>query len=163
MADMERNSATKQLGVEAQVTQVAAPFLEQQGYDLVMVEFAPRNRVLRFYVDRSSGVSLDDCARVSRVLGDLLDAEGISDLLPGRYVLEVSSPGLDRPLTRPKDFQRFIGQRVRLAMREPIDGQKKFVGELLAATEMEIQINANSRVQTIHYGQIEKARLVPEW
>jgi len=150
------------------------PVLAAEGYDLVLVEMLPRPRILRLYIDRNAGdpvpaVSLDDCTRVSRLVSDLLDARGISDTIEGAFSLEVSSPGLDRPLVRPEHFVRFVGRQIKLTTRSPVAGgdgkRRRFNGELLAAEE---SLDGNIRLQqdgepfTIAYTQIEKARLVPE-
>jgi len=83
--------------------------------------------ILRLFIDKEGGITLDDCAHVSRQLSARLDAE---DPIDGRYTLEVSSPGLDRPLSRERDFERFAGQRVRVTTESPIDGQRNFIGRL---------------------------------
>jgi ribosome maturation factor RimP len=160
---MERKGVEQGKEIETQVALAVSPFLASKGFDLVLVEYVPRGRLLRLYVDHEKGVSLDDCASLSRMLSDLLDAEGVSDEIPGRYTLEVSSPGLDRPLTRPSDFRRFIGSRVCVTTLAPIFGKRKFVGDLAAANEAEIEIRFDNRAQAIRYTEIDKARLVPVW
>ncbi len=107
------------------------PVLAQLGYTLVDVEVAgaPRRPIVRFYIDAATGVTLDDCARVSRELGDLIEAE---DLVPGSYVLEVSSPGATRPLKRERDYRHFLGRTVRVAFRERIEGPAEVTGLLVA-------------------------------
>ena len=86
-----------------------------------------RGLIVRVFVDRSGGVSIDDCARISRALGDHFDA---TDLIPGRYVLEVSSPGIDRPLRRPQDFEKFSGEEAQVQTYEKIEGKHKHRGKL---------------------------------
>lgn len=104
------------------------------GYTLVDVEVGgPHGRpILRFYIDTPDGVTLDDCARVSREIGDLIEAE---DLVPGGYVLEVSSPGLTRSLKREREYRYFIGRKLRVAFRERKDGPAEVTGELVAFEE----------------------------
>lgn len=160
---MEREGDAKKTEMETRVASTVSAYLSTKGFDLVLVEYVPSSHLLRLYVDHENGVSLDDCAQLSRTLSDILDAEGVSDQIPGRYTMEVSSSGLDRPLTRPAHFQRFVGNRVRLSTREPIDGQKKFIGDLAAADAAQIEIRFDNRSQTIPYAQIDKARLVPVW
>lgn len=147
------------------------PLLGREGFDLVLVEYVPRSRILRLYIDRedaaggaeSDSVTIDDCSSVSRLVSDVLDGEGISDQIDGRYTLEVSSPGLDRPLTRPKDFQRFEGNEVKVSTLEPLDGRKRFRGKLLGADEHAFRVDVDGKEWTIGYAQVEKARLVPEF
>ena len=103
------------------------------GYTLVDVEIAGATQrpIVRFFIDAVTGVTLGDCARVSRELGDLIEAE---DLVPGSYVLEVSSPGATRPLKREREYQHFLGRRVRVTFRDKSDGPPEATG-LLAAFE----------------------------
>ena len=144
--------------VEAAVT----PLLESQGFELVLVEHEPKSRVLRLFIDHENGVSIDDCSNISRRVSDLLDAEGYSDRLEEQFTLEVSSPGLDRPLVKPRDFQRFVGREATVQTAKPTDGQRKFCGELLAADEQGIQLDVDGTPRDIGYGNIERARLVPD-
>ena len=123
------------------------PVLARDGYELVLTEYSSKAKVLRLYIDKEagaevnadapSGISLEDCQRVSRLVSDVMDAEGISDGIDGRFTLEVSSPGLDRPLVKPKDFQRFVGRQVQLSTREMLEGRRKFSGALTAASSSE--------------------------
>ena len=124
---MDRSAVTQR------VWELAEPLAMATGLELVDVQFRPEGgrTVLRLLIDRSAGgVTLDELARVSRELGDLLDAH---DAVPGRYHLECSSPGLNRPLVRPAHFARAVGQRVRVQTREPINGRRRFHGTLAAA------------------------------
>jgi ribosome maturation factor RimP len=105
------------------------------GLEVVDVELrgAGKSRMLRIYIDRPGGVTHGDCEAVSREVGAILDVE---DAVPGsQYVLEVSSPGLDRRLLKPADYERFAGRRIRLHTREAVDGQRKFEGRLLGLRE----------------------------
>lgn len=143
------------------------PLLEANGYELVLLEYAGRARTLRLYVDSPAGINLDDCSRVSHLVSDLLDAEGVVDGaggISGRYTLEVSSPGLDRPLVKPKDFQRYVGRLVVVSTRQPVslDGRKKCHGKLVTADELGIQMDVDGKPIDIPYGIIDRARLVPE-
>ena len=145
------------------VQETLSGLLEAEGYDLILVEFVPRSRVLRLFVDKEDGVTLDNCATVSHLVGDVLDAEGLDDSLSGKYTLEVSSPGLDRPLTRPKDFVRFVGSKAKLTTKQPTAGRHKFTGELLSATDLGIQIDVDGEPVEIAYDLIDRARVVPEF
>ena len=105
------------------------PVVEEENLELVDLEFSgvgPAS-VLRVYVDRSAGVTVDQCAHLSRQISDLLDMD---DLIPGRYRLEVSSPGLDRPLVSGADFKRKIGKKVKVFLKESVDGKTELVGKI---------------------------------
>ena len=118
--------------VREEVRQLARPLAEDDGFELVDVELASagRHRVIRVSLDKPGGVSLGDCARFSRRLSDCLD---MNQTVPGSYHLEVSSPGLERPLRTLEHVERFAGQRVTLATHEPRDGRRNWEGELLGA------------------------------
>lgn len=118
------------MDVREEVRQIATPLAEEDGYELVDVEQAAagRHRVIRVFLDRPGGVSVGDCARFSRRLSDCLD---MNQTVPGSYHLEVSSPGLDRPIRTLEQVRRFAGQRVSLAAHEPREGRRNFEGILL--------------------------------
>jgi ribosome maturation factor RimP len=137
--------------VTRRVWELSEPLARAVGLELVDVQYRPEGGrlILRLLLDRSpgspdrpsdvpsAGVTLDELARVSRELGDVLDAH---DAVPGRYHLECSSPGLNRPLVRPEHFRRAVGQRVRVRMHEPLDGRRQFRGLLLDASEQAISV-----------------------
>jgi ribosome maturation factor RimP len=124
------------------------------GYELVGVERP--GRMLRIYIDKPGGIDVDDCARVSNQVTRVLDVENV-------YYdrLEVSSPGLDRPLRGEKDFVRFAGQKARVKTRVPVDGQRNFVGVLQGADTGRLQIEVEGRMLSLEIGNVETARLVP--
>ena len=105
------------------------PLIEEEDLELVDIEFSPSGSksLLRIYVDKPEGVSIGECANLSRKVSDFLDME---DLIPSRYSLEVSSPGVDRPLAKREDFIRKVGEKVRVFLREPVDGKLDLVGEI---------------------------------
>jgi len=109
------------------IIELVGPAVESEGLELVELEcLRMKTRwLVRIFIDREGGATLDDCAALSHQVGDLLN---VHDLPPGPYTLEVSTPGLDRPLTRDKDFEKYRGSRVRIRTREPIDGSRNFVG-----------------------------------
>ena len=126
------------IDVVTRVTELAEPFTASLGLELAEVEYKQEGgrMVLRLYIDRDGGVTLDDCAAVSRELAEILDVE---DFLHGRYNLEVSSPGLNRPLKKPSDYERFTGRLVKIRTFELLaddEGYKRktFIGELLGLT-----------------------------
>lgn len=118
------------MDVREEVRQIATPLAEEEGYELVDVEqtAAGRHRVIRVYLDKPGGVSVGDCARFSRRLSDCLD---MNQTVPGSYHLEVSSPGLERPIRTLEHVRRFAGQRVALTAHEPREGRRNFEGLLL--------------------------------
>jgi ribosome maturation factor RimP len=146
------------------------------GLEVVEVDFrgGGKARMLRVFIDKPGGVTHDDCANLSREVGTILDVE---DAVPGgAYLLEVSSPGLDRKLICPADYQRFAGSRVRVTTRLPVDGSRHFEGRLqrfeagcvtLKLPEPrrrdKIQAPAGTHAVQIDFSNIERANLVPEF
>ena len=148
--------------VTKKVEALAIPVLEEIGLELVEVQFRREQSgwVLRLVIDKQEGVSLDDCAAVSREIGQLLDIE---DFIDQAYNLEVSSPGLNRPLKSMADFQRFTGRKAKIKTIEPIGGEHVFVGRILQASEETILFEVDRREVTIPFAQVSKARLEVEF
>jgi ribosome maturation factor RimP len=144
----------------AELARLLEPTVEGLGYELADLELriGGKNGVVRIFIDRPEGVGLGDCEVVSRQVSALLDIE---DPVPGQYVLEVSSPGLDRKLTKPAHFQRFVGEEVRVQMRFPIGGRRRFRGKLLAAGEDKIEVEVDGVSHSLPMATIDSARLVP--
>ncbi|MFQ5428585.1 MAG: ribosome maturation factor RimP [Thermodesulfobacteriota bacterium] len=142
---------------------VAEPVLESSGLelvDLVCVTEHGRN-ILRLFIDKPGGVTIDDCATLSRELGAVLDVE---DLLPGRYSLEVSSPGLERVIKKEKDFLRFTGRLVKIKTCEPIDGRSHFKVRLKAVRDGAVEvIDDMDKRWAIPMENIQRANLVAEF
>ena len=138
------------------------PVVNGMGFDLIEIEHFPnpKHGVLRLYIDKPDGVVIEDCSAVSRQISALIDVE---DPVRGQFNLEVSSPGLDRPLRRLKDFQRFTGSLVQLKTVTPMDGQRNFKGRLLQANEDIIVLETETEELSLPMNAIEKARLVPEF
>lgn len=137
-----------------------APVVNGLGYELVGIEFDGHQRVLRIYIDRPEGITLDDCSKVSYQLSGVLDVE---DPIPGRYQLEVSSPGMDRPLFDPEHFERFKGGMARLQLVKPLEGRRKFKARLLGMDGDCVLIEEGETVLRIPFESIDKARLAPEF
>jgi ribosome maturation factor RimP len=145
------------------VRRVAAPLAAQEGMELVDVEFGgPGGRqTLRLFIDKQGGVSLDDCTSMSRAVSAALDVE---DPIDGAYDLEVSSPGLDRPLRTPEHFQKYQGERVKVKTYAPIsdtDNRKTFVGKLLGFEEGFVMVDVDGTVFRVPHAQISKANVEP--
>ncbi|SRR5579883_2704439 len=144
----------------AHVAGMAVPIGTRMGIEIVDVELrgAGPHRVLQVLVDREGGVGVEDCARLSEALSRELD---LYDLPLGPYTLEVSSPGLDRPLKRPEDFVRFSGRNVAVTTFAPIDGQRRFRGRLLGLTDGRVTVRLDDgREIRVEPAAIAQARLV---
>jgi len=118
-------------------------------------------RILRVYLDKEGGPVMEDLSKVSRSLSDLLDEN--DDVVDGAYSLEVSSPGVNRPLKRPEHFARYVGKRVRVRTREAIDGRRAFLGDLLEVTAQTIALNQDGRRWQIPFSIIEKSNYEHDW
>ncbi len=143
------------------VRELLQPILEEGGFELVDVEFVkePVGWVLRIYADRpEGGITISDCQWISERIGTVLDVE---DLIHHPYNLEVSSPGLDRPLKSRKDFERQKGVVVKIKTHEPMDNQRNFKGEVVSASETGVTIHDVSRNAEVEipYENIKKARV----
>ena len=126
------------------------------GYELVDLELANGGRLMRIFIDKADGVDVEDCAAVSNHLTRLLTVEGVE-----YDRLEVSSPGLDRPLKRPQDFARFVGELVQVKVRLPLNGRRRFVGKLNSVGEVGIELDVDGELVSIAFTDINKTRLVP--
>lgn len=136
------------------------PSVEAMGYELVGVEFLSPGSggTLRIYIDGATGITVDDCERVSRQVSSLLDVE---DPIPGAYTLEVSSPGLDRPLFTPEHFQRFAGETVKIRLEIPMEGRRKLKGRLLGWVDDHVVVEEDGREISVPLQSIGRANLVP--
>lgn len=137
--------------------QLVGKTLEGLGYELVDLERSAKGRLLRVFMDKPGGVNLDDCAAVSQHLSRVLAVENVD-----YDRLEISSPGLDRPLRSERDFVRFAGSQARVKVRVPIEGQRNFVGVLRQAEGGKLRLEVEGRMVTIDLDNLEKARLVPQ-
>ena len=134
------------------------PVLRGEGMELVEVEYrreAP-GWVLRFFIDQPGGITVEDCAQVSRVLGDYLD---VTDAIATAYHLEVSSPGLNRPLRRPEHFEKVLGDIIEVKALEPLDGRRKFKGRLTGFAGGVVEMNCDGETFQIDLGNVDRARL----
>lgn len=143
----------------ARVNEIAAPLCEEEGLELVHVEYQkePSGQVLRLYIDKQGGITLDDCAFVSRQLSDLLDVHFES---AHPYQLEVSSPGASRPLSGPSDYEKFRGCMVKIRTTETLDGQKNFTGILTGITNGVVGVTVDGLQRSIPFETILRGRLV---
>ncbi|MDP3669702.1 MAG: ribosome maturation factor RimP [Telluria sp.] len=144
------------------LTRLIEPALEALGYELVLLEFSTglRSGTLRLYIDRPEGIALEDCESVSREIAALLDVE---DPIQKAYQLEVSSPGLDRPLVKPEHYQRFLGEKVRLQLLAPVSGRKRLLGTLLSIEAGQVTVEVDGQRFEVALTDIDRARLVPDY
>ena len=142
--------------------QILEPVVTVMGYELIGVEFHPHrgSALLRLYIDREGGVDVDDCRRVSHQVSGVLDVE---DPIHGHYRLEVSSPGLDRPLFEARDFLRFAGRPIRVQLAMPLNGRRKFTGRLVGLRDDKVVLEHEGQELAFPLTAIEKARLIPEF
>lgn len=141
------------------VTQLIEPTVQALDLELWGVEHASQGKysVLRIFIEREAGVTIDDCERVSRQVSAIFDVE---EPIAGEYTLEVSSPGIDRLLFTPQQFQRYRGEEVSVRMRTPVDGRRKFKGTLTDVVDDIIHIQVDGSDFELPHGDIEKANIV---
>lgn len=154
------------------ITALLAPTVEALGLELLGVEHLPMpgGPVLRLYIDRpgaeagaemdGEGVTVDDCEAVSREVSAQLDVE---DPISSNYTLEVSSPGVDRPLFTPEQFARFTGQAVKVGLKLPQDGRRKLQGTITAVEDGMVRLQVDGEPFELAFDNVERARLVPDW
>jgi ribosome maturation factor RimP len=135
------------------------PLIEEENLELVELEFTgkPPHSVLRVYVDKMGGVNVEECAYLNRKLSDFLDTE---DLIEKSYTLEVSSPGLDRPLLSLDDFRRKTGEKVRIYLKTSSDKLAELKGEIIGVSQAEVRVKIEEKVQAIPWEKIEKGKII---
>ncbi len=143
---------------ERRLVELIEPLVELKGYELVRLSYAARRHgLLQLIIDHDKGITVDDCELISRAVSELLDAE---DPIEHAYSLEVSSPGLERPLTKVKHFKRFVGEKVKIQTCETVSGSEKFAGTLVDAGDEYITIESEKGIKTdLAYDLIKKAHL----
>jgi ribosome maturation factor RimP len=157
--------------IVAKITEIAERAAQPEGIEIVEVQLlgAGRGRLLRIYIDRGTsagdppqGVTHADCEFISQQVGTILDIE---DVIPGdSYTLEVSSPGLERKLSKAKDFERFVGQKAKVVLREPVENQRSWVGKLTGISQGIFELEPSSgRLIRFPLAQVEKANLKFDW
>ena len=144
------------------LNELLQPLVEDLGYEFVGLEYNPnpKHSLLRIYIDHENGVGITDCELVSRETAALLD---VKDPIRSHYNLEVSSPGLDRPLFTPAHFAEFTGQQAQINLFAPQDGRRKFSGPILSAGETSVNIEQDGSEVTLEYDNIAKAKLIPDY
>ena len=143
----------------AKLSKLIAPAVEGLGYEFVGLEYKPSNHqsMLRIYIDHENGIHVDDCAKVSRQVSAVLDVE---DPIKSEYTLEVSSPGLDRPLFTVEHYQRFKGKEIKCKLRMPFNGRRNFTGKLIEADDLKITLSIDNESVELYIEDIEKANIL---
>jgi ribosome maturation factor RimP len=143
-----------------ELQKLLVPTVEGLGYELTDLEakLSGGSGILRIFIDKPEGIGVEDCEKVSLAVSALLDVE---DPVPGHYDLEVSSPGLDRKLTKVEHFQRFEGETIKVQMRFPIDGRRRFRGTLVSSNDENIVVEVDGESHSLSLATIDTARLVP--
>ena len=146
--------------LENKLTEMLRPAVDALGFEMVGVEFvrAGKHSIMRVYIDHENGIDVDDCADVSHQVSAILDVE---DPINTEYNLEVSSPGMDRPLFNEAHYQRFIGEVVTVRLSVPMDNRRNFKGQLLACENGMITVEVDGQSFTLAVNNIEKGNLVP--
>jgi ribosome maturation factor RimP len=144
------------------IQNVIEPVVSALGYELVGIEYLLQGRhsLLRIYIDHSDGIKIDDCERVSHQVSGALD---VDDVIRGQYTLEVSSPGMDRPLFTLEQFTRFLGNEVNIRLSAPLNGRRKFKGVLRAVDGRNVNLVVDDEEISLPFSSIEKANLVPKY
>lgn len=147
-----------QAHIKSVVEEMLTDYMEQHGFELVDIEYVKEgsNWFLRVYADKEGGIDIDDCGRISEFLSARLDEK---DPISDPYFLEVSSPGAERPLKKPQDYQKAINSHVFITTYEPIDGSKEFEGLLLSFDGEELVVEVGKKKSTIPFAKVASARL----
>lgn len=140
------------------VADILQPILVEDGIELVDIELKNEagGKTLRIYLDKNGGITLDDCAKVSRNLSVLLD---VNDCIQSSYTLEVSSPGLRRPLKKESDFEKFTGKKVKIKTKEMIENRRNFIGNLIGIDKKVVSVDVDGRLYSLHLDSILNANL----
>jgi ribosome maturation factor RimP len=152
----------KTQSIARQVGSLVEPILEQMGYELVDVEYVSSygRWILRLFVDKEEGVTIGDCTRISEELGDLID---VKEFIRHEYNLEVSSPGLDRPLRKEIDLSRALGKKVKVRMAIPLEGRRNFTGVLLRYGDGILHLEVEGHEVALSWRDVVKANLIYEF
>jgi len=145
-------------GVALRAWEELEPALAAMGFELIEVEFGQHGsrELLRLFIDKPEGVTIDDCALASRQMSAVLD---LSDFIDSKYTLEVSSPGIDRPIRKPEDFERYAGERVKVSTFAAVDGRRKFKGILQGCEDGLVRVECDGTKYGIHLENLKRANL----
>ncbi|MFQ3244810.1 MAG: ribosome maturation factor RimP [Arenicella sp.] len=141
------------------IEEILSPGAEALGLELVAVELSGGDTsIVRIYIDTPNGITVEDCTKASRQFSAILDVE---DPISNQYTLEVSSPGMDRPLAKPLHFKAVVGQQVKIKMATLVNGRRRFTGELIEATEEFAVVEVDGEQSELPYPDMDRARLIP--
>ena len=141
------------------IDELLQPGAETLGYELVAVELSGGDTsIVRVYIDSPNGVTVTDCSKASRQFSAILD---VADPIANRYTLEVSSPGMDRPLAKPEHFKKVVGSDVKIKMTVLVDGRRRFTGKLVEANDEFAVVEVDGEQTELFYDEMDRARLVP--
>ncbi len=148
--------------LQERLEQLLEPVIAGLGYELLLLEYSPspKSAMLRLYIDAAEGITLDDCERVSKEVAGVLDVE---DPIRSAYRLEVSSPGLDRPLVKRAHFERFAGQQARVQLMAPLNGRRRYAGTIVDVDGEVLRLETKEGAVEIPLAEIDRARLVPDY
>lgn len=148
--------------VASRIEEIAQRVAESEGLEIVEVEVlgGGSKRLVRISIDKPEGVSHADCELISQQVGTILDVE---DVVPGHYTLEVSSPGVERKLLKPKDYTRFVGRKAKITLKQPVDNQRHWEGILAGFEDGVISLDAGGKTVRFSFDQVDKANLKFEW
>ena len=144
--------------LQDQIAELIQPTIQDLGYELWGCEYLAQGHhsLLRVYIDQNSGIGIEDCEKVSRQISALLDVE---DLISSNYSLEVSSPGIPRPLFYAEQYQRYIGHEVAIKVFKPVSGRRQWIGKIVSSDAQELILEINSEQQKFIFSNIVKAHL----
>ena len=147
--------------IQNEITEIVKPLIEELGYELWGCEYLPQKNhsLLRIYIDKEGGIALEDCERLSKRLSALLDVE---DPISGNYSLEISSPGIPRPLFYKEQYERYSGFEINLKLFKPINGRRKFSGTIVNVNEEILTLKMGEEILEIQFPHIVKANLIGE-
>jgi ribosome maturation factor RimP len=149
-------------GKDTLLTGLVQPVAEALGYELWGVEYVSHGKqtLIRIYIDSENGIGVDDCAKVSRQVGSIFDVE---EPIAGEYNLEVSSPGMDRPLFKLSQYSRYIGEQVKVRLRSPFEGRRKFSGLLTGVEGEDVVVAVDDHEYLLPFDMIDKANITPRF
>ena len=148
--------------ITSKIEEIAERVARSEGIEIVEVEVkgGGKNQFVRISIDKADGVTHADCELISQQVGTIMDVE---DVVPGHYTLEVSSPGLERKLLKPRDYERFLGKKAKVTLRDPVENQRHWEGTLAGFADGVIKLDAAGREIHFPFEQVEKANLKFEW
>jgi len=149
-------------GIDTRLTELVQPVAEELGFELWGIEYMShsKQKLVRIYIDSAEGIGVDDCASVSRQVGSVFDVE---EPIAGEYSLEVSSPGMDRPLFKLEQYNRYIGENVTVRLRSPYEGRRKFAGQLRSVEAEDVVVAIDDHEYLLPFDMIDKANITPRF